>query len=531
MKCTFTFIFSLIVIGLFGQPSISLPSGYSWVLSGSSNYQNGPFYTGNASGNSGTSCCGGVSTSCGSMDTSFGGNVQCASVPWTVVGTPGANFIQDQEYGNIGTCDNGLAGLAVPCNPGVGGTGAGSNWPNSTSETRQVSMTNWDNDYPSSSISSLPEVSRTSGTVWLPTSAILRLRDDGVGNGTGAGADELRLTMIGGNDNSCSSWRIIANYNLSLDVEGDYGDITGVDGIKIEETVIQDLSNIPNATGSNAYNATNGAHHSCCGGGCSFQATQNSWFFSGGVNTPSFGSGYTADYDILNSLIENGSTFNVNFTSEQSIEINRTGGDSGDARATMGPGMGGKIELIVTYEIWTIQAPAPVTMTHFDVKKVNNTTSILWSTASEVNNGGWYIQRSTDGFNWENLQFVSGKGNSNEKVDYVFSDNLPLTGSNFYRLRQTDFDGKDFYSDVKEVRFSIGSNVKLYPNPTNGDLFLDNVAEGTHYAIYDVKGKEMLSGTIREHQKTINLTDLQNGIYAVRLMSNDDISVLKVFRN
>lgn len=530
MKCTLIFILSFYLLGLNAQPSISLPSGYSWVLTGSSNFQNGPFYTGNASGNNSTSCCSGASTTCGSMDTSFGGSVQCSSVPWTVVGTPGANFIQDQEYGNIGTCDNGLAGLAVPCNPGVGGTPAGSNWPNATSETRKVTLTNWNNTFPSTTISNLPIASRTSGTVWVPTSAILRFRDDGIGNGTGAGADELRLTMIGGDNNSCSSWRINASYNLILDVQGAYGAVTGINGTKIDATVSQDLNNIPNATGSNAYNATNGVFHTCCSNGCSFQASQYSWYFPGGVNTPSFGSGFSATYDVLSSLVEDGSSFDVHFTSEQSIAIARIGGSSGDARATLGPGMGGKVELVVGYEIWTIQAPAPVAMTHFDVKKVNNTTSMMWSTASEVNNAGWFVQRSHDGINWEALAFVEGKGNSTAYLHYGFVDNAPLSGINFYRLRQTDLDGKEFYSDMKEVRFAIGTDVKLYPNPTNGILHLENVIEGTHYTIYNVKGQEMCNGKIKDQQNTINISDLQNGLYAIRLTMNEDITVLKVFK-
>ena len=185
----YLYVLVCIPVYFYAQPSIPLPTGYEWVSQGTNSYQNGPFYTGNANGNMSISCCSGGSTQCGGADTSFGADNQCTSVPWSVIGAAGANFIQDQEFGNIGTCDNGLAGLAVPCNPGVGGTNAGSNWPQSTEETRRITLNNWNNIHPSTTIEALPLAERTSGTVWIPISANLTFLDDGIGDGTGAGPD------------------------------------------------------------------------------------------------------------------------------------------------------------------------------------------------------------------------------------------------------------------------------------------------------------------------------------------------------
>ncbi len=354
MRIFYIFTFLVFLRQGISQPAIPLPAGYTWVGGATQTYTNGPFYTGNASGN--TSNCGG--TTCGSNDTSLGGAFQCSSVPWTLIGTAGANFIQHQKYGNIGTSNNSLVGLAVPCNPGVGGTVAGSNWPASTSETRRISMSHWNNTNPASLISSLALTSRTSGTVWIPTSATLTFRDDGVGNGTGIGGNEMRLTMIGGDNNTCSSWSINATSSLTINVSGAYGTVSGVNGIKVSPSASQTLTNVPNAgqiTGvDNAYNATNGNNHTCCGGGCGFQATENSWFFPGGTNTSSFGQGFIGNYDVFSALVQDGSAFTVDFTGTFSISIDRVGGTSGDARATMGPGMGGKVELVVQYRPWTI---------------------------------------------------------------------------------------------------------------------------------------------------------------------------------
>ena len=532
MKNLFTFIIFFLYLGFaYSQPATQLPAGYSWVQSGGNmTYLNGPFYTGNASGNnSNTSCCSGGATMCGSSDTSFGGAVQCSSVPWSVVGTPGANFIQAQKYGNIGTCDNSLAGLAVVCNPGVGGTSAGANWPSSTTETRRVTLTNWNNTSPESAISGLPLGSRTSGTVWLPVSATLRFRDDGIGNGTGAGADEMRLTMIGGDNSSCSTWKIDASYNLSVAVSGAYGGVSGVNGTKINESISQTLSNVPNAGNSgsdNKYHATDNVNHSSgCGG---FQSSQNSWYFPGGSNTSAVGTGFALGYNILSALVQNGATFTVDFTSAQSIAIDRTGGSSGDARATMGPGMGGKVELEVVYQVWTIQAPAPVTYLSFDVRKSSGASLLKWSTASELNNEGFFVQRSADGQDWTNIEFIKGNGNSSKNITYTYIDQTPVSGINYYRLGQKDFDGKIYYSDIKNIRFALGSDHRLFPNPTKGMLQMDTNYDA-QYQVFSSDGKSLAQGLTGGNGQ-IDISHLPAGLYTVRIILNDEIIVNRVVK-
>lgn len=519
-------LFLSVYLMAFTQPAIPLPSGYTWVKSGGDvTYTSGPAYTGNASGNSSVSCCSGGSTTCGSSDTSFGGNNQCATVPWTVVGTPGANFIQAQYDGNIGTCDNNLAGLAVPCNPGVGGTSAGSNWPASTVETRRVTLNHWNNLYPSSALPALP----TSGTVWLPKSANLAFLDDGIGNGTGAGADEMRLTMIGGVDGSCSSWSISTTYDLSVNVSGPYGGVSGVNGTKISQSVSQTLTNIPNAV-NYAYNATNGSLHSCCGGGCSFLAVNKSWYFPGGTNTSSYGTGFTQGYNVFSALVQTGGTFNVDFTSNHSISIDRTSGSSGDARATAGPGMGGKVKLDVVYEVWTIQAPAPVELLDFTVTKANKASLITWTTASETNNEGFDIERSTDGLSWEVIGFEKGHGNVSREIHYKWTDNNPKPGTNYYRLNQRDFDGGSSRTETRKVRFSALNKSEVHPNPTTGSVTL-TVDESCDIRVYDASGRMVANKKGEAGTNELDLTPFAPGIYTLRLMNEAEARTIRVVKN
>jgi len=515
MKTFFTITFLLCAFLGFAQPSTPLPAGYTWVSGGSSTYLNGPFYTGNASGNNSTTCCGGVSTTCGSNDTSTGANVQCSTVPWSVVGTPGASFIQHQRYGNTGTCNNTYADLAVPCNPGVGSTSSGSNWPSTTSETRRITMNNWNNTNPESAISALPLASRTSGTVWLPTSATLRFRDDGIGNGTGVGGDEFRLTMVGGDNNTCSSWNITATWQLDIDVPA----YSSVSGTKINNGISQSLTNVPNAV-NDPYHATNNANHTCCSGGCSFQSTVNSWYFLGNTNTASSGNGFAQGFNILPTLVQNGSTFNVDFKGIFSISIDRFNASSGDARASMGPGMGGKVELEVIYQIWNIQAPLPVALSHFEAIKRGNETLLQWTTMSETNNEGFNMQKSTDGINWETFDFVAGQGNSNQKVEYTGIDYKPLRGKSYYRLEQMDYDGSIHYTDIRSVNHAnLKSNVQIYPNPSNQYINITGIApQDFNIEIYNSFGKLIDTKSLNsDHEPRIDISALHHGMYYIKI--------------
>ena len=105
------------------------------------------------------------------------------------------------------------------------------------------------------------------------------------------------------------------------------------------------------------------------------------WYFPGGVNTASFGVGYTANYNILSSLVEDGSTFDIDFTSEQASAFQ--GLVKFRSKSDYGSGMGGKTDLLVNYQIWVIQAPAPVTLKSFNVSKINSQSFLQWVVTSE----------------------------------------------------------------------------------------------------------------------------------------------------
>jgi hypothetical protein len=109
----------------------------------------------------------------------------------------------------------------------------------------------------------------------------------------------------------------------------------------------------------------------------------------------------------------------------------------------------------------------------FTAQKQGNTVQLDWKTTTEINNDHFDVERSKDGINWQVIGTVKGHGNSSTPIQYNYTDALPLNGINYYRLKQTDADGKFTYSQVKTVQFTGQWLVKLYPNPVKGFMVLE----------------------------------------------------------
>ena len=98
---------------------------------------------------------------------------------------------------------------------------------------------------------------------------------------------------------------------------------------------------------------------------------------------------------------------------------------------------------------WTLSAganldctPLPVVLTEFNVNHINNANKLQWYTKSEANNDFYTLEKSADAINWEVLTKANGAGNSSVELTYTYWDNNPRPVINYYRLSQTDFDGK-----------------------------------------------------------------------------------------
>ena len=112
----------------------------------------------------------------------------------------------------------------------------------------------------------------------------------------------------------------------------------------------------------------------------------------------------------------------------------------------------------------------PVELTSFTATTNGKEVILNWSTATELNNQGFEIQRSTEGEEFFTVGFVNGHGTTTEQQNYSYADRNLDDGKYYYRLKQVDYDGSYEYSDVVEVDFRAFNSYLLeqnYPNPFN----------------------------------------------------------------
>ena len=99
---------------------------------------------------------------------------------------------------------------------------------------------------------------------------------------------------------------------------------------------------------------------------------------------------------------------------------------------------------------YELKSALPVELTSFTGNYTNNSVHLNWSTATEVNNQGFDIERNHNS-SWEKIGFVEGKGNSVIKNEYSFEDKNPVGYKIQYRLKQIDNNGNFKYSDAIEI--------------------------------------------------------------------------------
>lgn len=145
--------------------------------------------------------------------------------------------------------------------------------------------------------------------------------------------------------------------------------------------------------------------------------------------------------------------------------------------------------------------PLPVELLDFTADLNDDVVDLKWSTASELNNDYFVVERSENSIDFEEVKTVDGNGNSSELINYFTTDENPLNGISYYRLKQVDFDGKTNYSKIISIDYQKESkvDVRLYPNPVeNGkEIFFElnglQKEKEILVVVLDINGKELYS--------------------------------------
>jgi hypothetical protein len=188
----------------------------------------------------------------------------------------------------------------------------------------------------------------------------------------------------------------------------------------------------------------------------------------------------------------------------------------------------------------TFDMPIPVELTSFNVSPVENGFVLNWSTATEINNKGFEIERKSGEQEWAQIAFVEGEGTTTEETKYSYKDKyLSTSGKYQYRLKQIDFDGSFEYSQTVEVSLDPVISYELlqnYPNPFNPATQIRYaIPERTKVSlkIYDILGNEIISlvNEIKEpgyYNVDFNAGKLSGGVYVFRLITDNFSSSKKM---
>jgi hypothetical protein len=179
--------------------------------------------------------------------------------------------------------------------------------------------------------------------------------------------------------------------------------------------------------------------------------------------------------------------------------------------------------------------PLPIELLSFDAIAEGDKVGITWETVTETNNAYFTIEKSNDGKTFTKLMDVQGAGNSTSNRYYAETDYEPYDGTSYYRLKQTDYNGKTEYFTIDVVTLTKNGQQQLvvYPNPIDNTTTLNVSVTGYKgeevlVVLRDIQGKDFLSKVLlsQDDDHVFVLEDtktLPTGVYIITASSNNKI--------
>ena len=165
-------------------------------------------------------------------------------------------------------------------------------------------------------------------------------------------------------------------------------------------------------------------------------------------------------------------------------------------------------------------SPLPITLIQFTAVPQNGQVKLEWETSTEVNNNYFTVQRSNQSGIWENILKVDGSGSTSTNKIYEAYDPNPYSGLSFYRLEQTDYDGRSSYSMIRQVNFDSSATIRIYPNPVTNIIYVSG--SGTMViSVHNVNG-QLLNTPVHliRSEYSVNVAALPPGIYFIHIVQN-----------
>ncbi|MFK8037137.1 MAG: T9SS type A sorting domain-containing protein [Crocinitomicaceae bacterium] len=211
---------------------------------------------------------------------------------------------------------------------------------------------------------------------------------------------------------------------------------------------------------------------------------------------------------------------------------NGTGGCSNNSSPCNSPsGSGGGSDGDGIQELVT--GPLPIEITNFSGEIINGQSHLYWTTASEANNDYFNVQHSIDGQNWRNVLKINGAGNSSIPLHYSGVHTNPILGVNYYRLKQTDFNGTYNFEEIIALYYDENEMV-VYPNPAYQEVFITKKSiNDFEIKIYNTYGQIVKTELKSQSNNTLvmDLSALNSGVYFIELTKNGSSERVKLIHS
>lgn len=224
-------------------------------------------------------------------------------------------------------------------------------------------------------------------------------------------------------------------------------------------------------------------------------------------------------------VLSTGAGFSSRSTANSNIIEDKTVLVTGSNHSDFTSASGNWIAQMATF-ISTGSLILPLDLSSFTGNCINNNIILAWATASETNNDYFTIERSEDGNSWKAIGTIKSAGNSSVTQKYPFTAEGSDNEISYFRLKQTDLDGKFKYFNILQVNncHKDLTALSLYPNPTNGSSLSGriNLKGSQEYSIliFDNFGKLVSSFTSNQPEFTVSFPyTLPSGVYYARFSS------------
>ncbi len=183
-------------------------------------------------------------------------------------------------------------------------------------------------------------------------------------------------------------------------------------------------------------------------------------------------------------------------------------------------------------DYWIVKLDAfslPLKLLSFDAFKNKTNVQLSWKTTNEINTSYFMIQHSDNGNTFNDIGKVEAENTSGNN-EYSFTDEKPVNGDNFYRLKMVDLDGQTTYSFIIKIAFGNTSELQVFPNPAKNIITVNGLQNKGTIKIISADGKLIKQVSITGISLQIDISKLAKGMYILQYNNEVKTEQIKIIK-